>query len=202
MLTCAGTVLLGSRERRRSSRRRRFDLARLALHGDVVVERRPVRSPRRGGHLLAAAGRLPAGDRGRARPRSTDLVLAASTAGRSGSPTSSPDAGPSPWRWPAPTRSTPSRARPNPRRSRSGGARRSGLRRVATSARPIPPPLLAHELDAFDGVVFDPPRAGREAQARQLAESKVSVVVGVACDTGTFARDAATLSQGATDWSR
>jgi len=44
--------------------------------------------------------------------------------------------------------------------------------------------------------VLDPPRAGAEAQARQLAASKVPVVASVSCDPGTFARDAAHLIAG------
>jgi 23S rRNA (uracil1939-C5)-methyltransferase len=42
-------------------------------------------------------------------------------------------------------------------------------------------------------VVFDPPRAGAEAQARELARSKVKTVVAVSCDPTSFARDAAIL---------
>jgi len=45
-------------------------------------------------------------------------------------------------------------------------------------------------------VIFDPPRAGAEAQARQIAASRVPLVIGIACDAGTFARDAATLVAG------
>ena len=48
----------------------------------------------------------------------------------------------------------------------------------------------------MDAVVFDPPRAGAEAQARELARSKVPVVVGVSCEPRTFARDAAILIAG------
>jgi 23S rRNA (uracil1939-C5)-methyltransferase len=70
----------------------------------------------------------------------------------------------------------------------------AGLRRVTTEARDLfRRPLLAPELDRFDVVVLDPPRAGAEAQARQIAGSKVSRVVSVSCDAGTFARDAALL---------
>ena len=82
--------------------------------------------------------------------------------------------------------------------------------RAATGLRPITVerrdlfrrPLLPPELDAFDAVVFDPPRAGAEAQARQLAASRVPLVIGIACDAGTFARDAATLVAGGyrLDW--
>jgi 23S rRNA (uracil1939-C5)-methyltransferase len=69
-----------------------------------------------------------------------------------------------------------------------------GLRRVTTEMRDLfRRPLLTPELDAFDAVVLDPPRAGAEAQVRQIASSKVPLVVSVSCDAGTFARDAAIL---------
>jgi 23S rRNA (uracil1939-C5)-methyltransferase len=45
-------------------------------------------------------------------------------------------------------------------------------------------------------VVFDPPRAGAEAQARELARSKVPVVVAASCEPKTFARDASILIAG------
>ncbi len=57
-------------------------------------------------------------------------------------------------------------------------------------------PLQGAELDRFDGVVFDPPRAGAEAQARALALAHVPFVVSVSCDAATFARDAAILTGG------
>ena len=73
----------------------------------------------------------------------------------------------------------------------------SGLKRITSERRDLfRRPLLPLELNAFDAVVFDPPRAGAEAQAKQLAASKVPLVIGVACDAGTFARDAATLVAG------
>jgi 23S rRNA (uracil1939-C5)-methyltransferase len=69
-----------------------------------------------------------------------------------------------------------------------------GLRRVSTETRDLfRRPLLAPELERFDAVVMDPPRAGAEAQAKQLAGAKVAVVVSVSCDAATFARDAAIL---------
>lgn len=69
-----------------------------------------------------------------------------------------------------------------------------GLRRVTTEARDLfRRPLLTPELNAFDAVVLDPPRAGAEAQAKQLAVSKVPLVLSVSCDAATFARDAAIL---------
>jgi len=42
-------------------------------------------------------------------------------------------------------------------------------------------------------VVFDPPRQGAQAQARQLAGSKIARVVAVSCNPITFARDARIL---------
>lgn len=57
-------------------------------------------------------------------------------------------------------------------------------------------PLRAGELDRYDAVVFDPPRAGAGAQAGELARSKVALVVAVSCNPDTFARDAAILSHG------
>jgi 23S rRNA (uracil1939-C5)-methyltransferase len=57
-------------------------------------------------------------------------------------------------------------------------------------------PLVANELKEFDAVVFDPPRAGAEAQARQLAKSTVKSIVAVSCDPASFARDAETLVGG------
>jgi 23S rRNA (uracil1939-C5)-methyltransferase len=69
-----------------------------------------------------------------------------------------------------------------------------GLRRVTTEVRDLfRRPLLGPELDRFDAVVLDPPRAGAEAQMRQLAVSKVPVVASVSCDPGSFSRDAAIL---------
>ena len=72
-----------------------------------------------------------------------------------------------------------------------------GLRRVSTEARDLfRRPLLTPELNAFDAVVLDPPRAGAEAQVKQLVVSKVPLVVSVSCDAATFARDAAILMSG------
>ena len=57
-------------------------------------------------------------------------------------------------------------------------------------------PLLPQQLREFDVAVFDPPRQGAEAQARELAKSKVRTVVAVSCEPRTFARDAAILVAG------
>lgn len=72
-----------------------------------------------------------------------------------------------------------------------------GLKPVTAEARDLfRRPLLEPELNAFDAVVLDPPRAGAEAQIRRLAASKVPVIAYVSCDAGSFARDAALLVAG------
>jgi 23S rRNA (uracil1939-C5)-methyltransferase len=72
-----------------------------------------------------------------------------------------------------------------------------GLRPIETKRRDLfREPLSAVELARFDALVFDPPRAGAEAQARDIAQSKVPVVVAVSCEPKTFARDAKILIDG------
>lgn len=79
----------------------------------------------------------------------------------------------------------------------AASARRAGLPQIIAVQRDLArDPLSAEELKRFDGVVFDPPRAGARAQAEQLARSKVSTVVAVSCDPATFARDARILADG------
>jgi 23S rRNA (uracil1939-C5)-methyltransferase len=74
-------------------------------------------------------------------------------------------------------------------------AKTPGLKPIAAEARDLfRRPLAADELKSFDAVVFDPPRQGAEAQARQLAASRVPLVVGVSCNVATFARDARVLA--------
>lgn len=69
-----------------------------------------------------------------------------------------------------------------------------GLRPLTARARDLfRDPLTRFELD-YEAVVLDPPRAGAEAQARALAESRVPTIVMVACDPRSFARDAAILT--------
>jgi 23S rRNA (uracil1939-C5)-methyltransferase len=72
-----------------------------------------------------------------------------------------------------------------------------GLKRVTAEARDLfRRPLTPTELNRFDAVVFDPPRAGAEAQSRALASSGVRRVVAVSCNATTLARDAAILVAG------
>lgn len=70
-------------------------------------------------------------------------------------------------------------------------------RRVTTERRNLfARPLSAEELDRFDAVVFDPPRAGAKVQAQALAASAVPVAVAVSCNPDSFVRDARVLATG------
>ena len=69
-----------------------------------------------------------------------------------------------------------------------------GLKRVQVERRDLMRnPLRAEELKGIDAVVFDPPRAGALAQAREIGKSNVARVVAVSCNPATFARDARAL---------
>jgi 23S rRNA (uracil1939-C5)-methyltransferase len=73
-------------------------------------------------------------------------------------------------------------------------ARKIGGNRVTVERRDLfRNPLVAKELDSFDAVVLDPPRAGAAAQVAEIARSKAKRVVYASCEPGSFARDARTL---------
>jgi len=57
-------------------------------------------------------------------------------------------------------------------------------------------PMAPKELEGFDYVVFDPPRAGAAAQAGMLARSKVPAIAAVSCNPATLARDLRILLDG------
>jgi 23S rRNA (uracil1939-C5)-methyltransferase len=63
-------------------------------------------------------------------------------------------------------------------------------------------PLDAAELNRFEAVVLDPPRAGAKEQAPLLAASSVPRIAYVSCNPATFARDARLLADGGyrLDW--
>jgi 23S rRNA (uracil1939-C5)-methyltransferase len=76
-------------------------------------------------------------------------------------------------------------------------ARKPGGNRVTAERRDLfRNPLTAKELDVFDAVLLDPPRAGAAAQVAELARSKVQRVVYGSCDPGSFSRDARALVEG------
>jgi 23S rRNA (uracil1939-C5)-methyltransferase len=65
-------------------------------------------------------------------------------------------------------------------------------------------PLDRAELDRFEAVALDPPRAGAKEQSAVLAAADVSRIAYVSCNPSTFARDAALLVAGGYrfDWVR
>ena len=80
---------------------------------------------------------------------------------------------------------------------RQAAAATPGLKPVVAERRDLfRRPLMPQELAQFDAVLFDPPRQGAETQARNLAQSKVPLVVAVSCNAATFARDARILVDG------
>ncbi|HEY4192259.1 MAG TPA: class I SAM-dependent RNA methyltransferase [Mesorhizobium sp.] len=73
----------------------------------------------------------------------------------------------------------------------------AGLKRVTHERRDLfRRPLTFKELNGFDGLVFDPPRAGAEDQSKQIARSNVPLVAAVSCNPVTLARDLRILLDG------
>lgn len=84
-----------------------------------------------------------------------------------------------------------------------GWRKSPGLKRVETERRDLfRRPMLPEELTDFDAVVIDPPRAGAQAQTRELAKAQIPTIAFVSCNPVTFARDAKTLCDAgyAIDW--
>jgi 23S rRNA (uracil1939-C5)-methyltransferase len=80
---------------------------------------------------------------------------------------------------------------------RRAAAGTSGLKPVAAERRDLfRRPFVARELAGIEAVIFDPPRQGAEAQAHELARSRVPVIVAVSCNAATFARDVKILTGG------
>ncbi|WP_349371311.1 RNA methyltransferase [Salinarimonas sp.] len=171
-----------------------LDLARLSLHGEILVERRPplVRMGP-GAVAIPPGGFLQATGAGEAALAAL-VVEACAGAKRIGDLFAG--AGPFALRLAerAQVHAVESDAAALAALDRAARTT-PGLRRVTTEARDLfRRPLLATELAALDAVVLDPPRAGAEAQARRLAETEVATVAYVSCDPATFARDAAILT--------
>jgi 23S rRNA (uracil1939-C5)-methyltransferase len=75
--------------------------------------------------------------------------------------------------------------------------RAQGIKPIKTLARDLMrEPLSPAELNAFDVVLFDPPRAGALAQSSTLAKSRVPKVIAMSCNPASFARDARMLIDG------
>lgn len=72
-----------------------------------------------------------------------------------------------------------------------------GLKPVTVERRDLfRRPFMTRELAPFSGLVFDPPRAGAEAQAIEIAKSSVPKVVAVSCNPVTLGRDLSILVKG------
>lgn len=68
--------------------------------------------------------------------------------------------------------------------------RTQGIKPVTIEKRDLfRQPLTRLELGKYDAAVIDPPRAGAEAQTRELAASKIGHAAMVSCNAQTFARD-------------
>ncbi len=63
-------------------------------------------------------------------------------------------------------------------------------------------PVTGTDLDKFDAVVLDPPRAGAREQVGELARARAPHIAYVSCNPSTFARDAEILCEGGytLDW--
>ncbi len=174
----------------------RLDLARLTWDGDVIAERRPPHHvfgdvpvvPPPGGFLQAveAAERLIVEQIGEGLSGSGSVVDLFSGCG---------------------ALSLPLAGQISIHAVESDGAALDALNHAVNHAQGIKPvtteqrdlfrrPLLASELNEFDAILFDPPRAGAREQCLEIADSNVPVVVAVSCNAATFARDARILMDG------
>ena len=57
-------------------------------------------------------------------------------------------------------------------------------------------PLTTQNLDQYDVVIMDPPRAGAEKQSKELSKSNVKRIIYVSCNPNTFVRDKRILETG------
>jgi 23S rRNA (uracil1939-C5)-methyltransferase len=75
--------------------------------------------------------------------------------------------------------------------------RTTGLKPVETRLRDLfSEPLSPKEMENFDAVILDPPRAGAKAQSETLARSKVPTVILVSCNPASLGRDVRILIDG------
>ena len=91
---------------------------------------------------------------------------------------------------------------PKARATRRWRSRRAGRGLFVDHRDLFRRPLDVAELNRFEAVVLDPPRAGAKEQAPLLAASSVPRIAYVSCNPATFARDARLLVDGGyrLDW--
>lgn len=75
---------------------------------------------------------------------------------------------------------------------------RQGLKPISTERRDLfRSPFVREDLKPYQGVIFDPPRAGAEAQSKQLARAlNIKKVAAVSCNPVSLARDLELLVKG------
>jgi 23S rRNA (uracil1939-C5)-methyltransferase len=176
-----------------------LDLARLSNHGEVIIERRLP-------FLLIGGVRVvpPPGSFLQATTAGEEALVALVLAAVASAPTpvrrvADLFAGCGPFALRLGSRAAVLAVDDNAAaiRALDRAAREAGLGEVKTAVRDLMRrPLQSDELEGLDAVVFDPPRAGAQAQAEALAASAVPLVLAVSCNAGTFARDAAVLAAG------
>ena len=192
----AGTRPLPGLERRLADIAARHDLARLSLDGEIVVQRRPPLV-----HFGEVAVELPSGG-----------FLQATAAGEAALAQLVIDAAAGARRiadlfcgaGPFALRLARSAAVAAFDLDRGAVAALDQARRKATGLKPVAArprdlfrnPLRADEFKGIDAVVFDPPRQGAEAQSRQIARSRVPLVIAVSCEPASLARDLSFLGEG------
>ena len=75
--------------------------------------------------------------------------------------------------------------------------RAQGLKPVSVEKRDLfRRPMMTSELKAYQGLVFDPPRAGAEVQVADIARSTIPRLAAVSCNPVTLARDLEILIAG------
>jgi 23S rRNA (uracil1939-C5)-methyltransferase len=175
----------------------RLDLARLSLHGEILVERRaPIIRMGRAEMNPPPGGFLQATDAGE--EALAGLVLAAVPAKAKRIADLFSGCGPFALRL-AEQANVSAFDSDKPAIAALQRALRftQGLKQVSAEARDLfRRPLLRQELAGFDMVVLDPPRAGAEAQVAELAASSVPLLAYASCNAASFARDAAMLAAG------
>jgi 23S rRNA (uracil1939-C5)-methyltransferase len=75
--------------------------------------------------------------------------------------------------------------------------RTQGLKPITVEKRDLfRRPLMVSELKSYQGLVFDPPRAGAEVQVGDIARSTIARIAAVSCNPTTLARDLEILIKG------
>nr|WP_194303967.1 class I SAM-dependent RNA methyltransferase [Chthonobacter albigriseus] len=173
-----------------------FDLARLSARGEAIVERRPpvvmideiAVVPPPGGFLQASAA---------AEAAMGDLVVAAVGKARKVADLYA-GVGTFAYRLARTATVTAAEGDAGAVNSLERGFRfAKGRNRIMAERRDLTRrPMVEKELEGFDAVVFDPPRAGAAEQCQWIARSKVRTVVAVSCNPATLARDLRILVDG------